>query len=124
MVTLSKRVWIIVATVLAIGVMGGAGAGIAFAVGGAGDQPLTGSVLTKCTAAALAANPGGTVTETEIGDDGAAYSVEIQLSDGSEVEVNLDESCQVIGQEPDNDDDSGDDDSNDDGSSDDGSSDD
>ena len=88
-------------------------------VGGAGDQPLTGSVLTKCTAAALAANPGGTVTETEIGDDGAAYSVEIQLSDGSEVEVNLDESCQVIGQEPDNDDDSGDDDSNDDGSSDD-----
>lgn len=43
------------------------------------------------------------VTETEIGDDGAAYGVEVRLGDNSEVEVNLDENCQVIGQEADDD---------------------
>ena len=47
--------------------------------------------------------PSGTVTETEVGDDGATYSVEIRLPDGSKVEVNLDENCQVIGQEADDD---------------------
>jgi len=49
------------------------------------------------------ASTGGTVTETEVGDDGAAYGVEVRLGDGSEVEVNLDENCQVIGQEADDD---------------------
>ncbi len=74
------------------------------AVGGDGDdQPITGSALEACTAAALAVNSGGTVTETEVGDDGAAYGVEIRLADGSQVEVNLDENCEVIGQEADDD---------------------
>ncbi len=40
---------------------------------------------------------GGTVIETETGDDGAAYSVEIRLADGAEVEVELDENFDVIG---------------------------
>jgi hypothetical protein len=43
------------------------------------------------------------VTETEVGDDGAAYSVEIQLDDGSPVEVNLDRDINVVGQEADDD---------------------
>ena len=74
------------------------------AVGGDGDdQPITGSALVDCTKAALAVNPGGTVTETEVGDDGAAYGVEIRLADGSQVEVNLDQNCDVIGQEADDD---------------------
>ena len=38
---------------------------------------------------ALEHTGGGTVTESEIGDDGAAYSVEVRLADGSQVEVNL-----------------------------------
>ena len=42
-------------------------------------------------------------TETETGDDGAAYSVEVELADGSQVEVNLDENFDVIGQESDDD---------------------
>ncbi len=46
---------------------------------------------------------GGTVTETETGDDGAVYSVEIELDDGRQVEVNLDENFDVIGQETDDD---------------------
>jgi uncharacterized membrane protein YkoI len=73
--------------------------GIAIAAaGGDDDKPLTGSTLRQATAAALAHTGGGTVTETEVGDDGAAYSVEIRLDDGSEVEVNLDENYDVIGQ--------------------------
>ena len=65
----------------------------------------------------------GTVTETEVGDDGAAYGVEIRLADGSEVEVHLDEDCRVVGEEADDDgpndqDDDGSDDEDDDGSDD------
>jgi hypothetical protein len=43
------------------------------------------------------------VLETEAGDDGAAYGVEVRLADGRQVEVNLDESFRVVGQEPDED---------------------
>ncbi len=46
---------------------------------------------------------GGTVVETEAGDDGAAYGVEIRLADGSMVEVQLDESFAVTGSEGDDD---------------------
>ena len=43
------------------------------------------------------------MTETETGDDGAAYSVEVRMADGSQVEVNLDENFNVIGQATDDD---------------------
>jgi len=79
-------------------------AGIAVAGGtGDDDKPLTGSNLQRATAAALAHTGGGTVTETEIGDDGAAYGVEVRLEDGRQVEVNLNQSFEVIGQESDDD---------------------
>ena len=67
------------------------------------DTPLAGSDLDRAVAAALEHTGGGEVTETEIGDDGAAYGVEIRLPDGSQVEVNLDESFAVIGSEADDD---------------------
>ena len=67
------------------------------------DKPITGPALDRATAAALAHTGGGTVTETEIGDDGAAYGVEIRLDDGSQVEVNLDADFKVISQEVDDD---------------------
>jgi uncharacterized membrane protein YkoI len=79
------------------------GAGVAVATGGDDDTPLTGTSLEKATSAALAETGGGTVTETEVGDDGAAYSVEVRLDDGTQVEVNLDENFDVIGQENDDD---------------------
>jgi uncharacterized membrane protein YkoI len=88
----------------AVVVLGAVTAGIAIgAAGGDDDRPLTGSVLERATEAALAHTGGGTVTETEIGDDGAAYGVEVRLDDGSQVEVNLDDSFEVIGQEADED---------------------
>jgi uncharacterized membrane protein YkoI len=91
---------------MAISVLAGSGealATVAEAAGGDDDRPISGEARDKCIAAALAEHPGGTVTETEADDDGAAYEVEVRLEDGSQVEVNLNRDCQVIGQEADDD---------------------
>jgi uncharacterized membrane protein YkoI len=82
-----------------------AGGGAAWATGATGDddQPLTGSALERATSAALAHTGGGTVVETEAGDDGAAYGVEVRLADGRVVEVALDESFTVVGSAADED---------------------
>jgi uncharacterized membrane protein YkoI len=78
------------------------------------DRPITPPALEQATKAALDYTGGGTVTETEVGDDGAAYGVEVRLDDGRQVEVNLDANFNVIGKEADddgpNDQDSADDD--------------
>jgi hypothetical protein len=93
---------LVLITVLLFAVAG-LSTGIAIAAGGGDEAPLTGSALEKATAAALERTGGGTVIETEAGDDGAAYGVEIRLDDGSVVEVNLDENFNVIGDEADDD---------------------
>jgi uncharacterized membrane protein YkoI len=85
---------------LAVAMAGGIAAA---AAGGDTDEALTGATRDRAVAAALAATGGGTVLETEAGDDGAAYGVEVRLADGRQVEVNLDESFRVVGQEPDED---------------------
>ena len=85
---------------LAVAMAGGVAAA---AAGGDSDQELTGATRDRAVAAALAATGGGTVLETEAGDDGAAYGVEVRLADGRQVEVNLDESFRVVGQEADED---------------------
>jgi uncharacterized membrane protein YkoI len=78
-------------------------AGLAIAASSGGEEPLTGATLEKATDAALAHTGGGTVVESETGDDGAAYSVEVQLADGRQVEVNLNADFEVIGSEADDD---------------------
>ena len=85
---------------LAVAMAGGIAAA---AAGGDTDQELRGATRDRAVAAALAATGGGTVLETEAGDDGAAYGVEVRLADGRQVEVNLDQSFKVIGQEADED---------------------
>jgi uncharacterized membrane protein YkoI len=97
----TKKIAVLAVLVLAVGAVS---AGFAIAAGGGDDdRPLTGTSLERATDAALAHTGGGTVVETEIGDDGAAYGVEIRLADGRVVEVELDESFDVIGQENDDD---------------------
>lgn len=99
-----KRIAVIgISVLLVIGVVAGGSTAALTGSGNGDDPPLTGSTLDQATAAALAHTGGGTVIETEAGDDGAAYGVEIALDDGSVVEVNLDESFAVIGQELDDD---------------------
>jgi uncharacterized membrane protein YkoI len=97
---MTRKVALLVALVLAVGAIV---AGIAIAAAGGDEQPLTGAALEKATAAALQNTGGGTVSETEVGDGGAAYEVEVRLADGSQVEVQLDEAFRVIGREADDD---------------------
>jgi hypothetical protein len=95
---MDRRRNLIVGGIVALAVIGG-GTGIAIATGLGDDEPLTGATLEQATAAALEHTGGGTVIESEAGDGGAAYGVEIRLDDGSVVEVALDENFNVIGQE-------------------------
>jgi hypothetical protein len=96
---LTRRTKWIGGGLLALVVIGG-GSGAALATK-ADDKPLTGRTLERATSAALEQTGGGTVTETELGDDGAAFGVEVRLSNGKQVEVNLDDSFEVVGQEVD-----------------------
>ena len=87
-------------------VLAGSAAGLAWANGEAEDgpdAPLAGDALDRATAAALAHTGGGEVIESEVGDDGAAYGVEIRLDDGSVVEITLDDAFHVTGQSTDED---------------------
>ncbi|MGZ8625668.1 MAG: PepSY domain-containing protein [Actinomycetota bacterium] len=88
------------------------GGGIAIAARSDDDEPLLGDHLQRATAAALRHPGGGTVVETEAGDDGAAFSVEVRIESGRVVEVNLNADFDVIGAVAD-DDGAGDEDEND-----------
>jgi hypothetical protein len=90
--------WIVGGAAAVAIVGGGAGVAIANAVGDA-DEPLAGSAPQRASAAALGYTGGGTVIETEAGDGGAAYGVEVRLPDGGVVEVTLDERFHVVGQQ-------------------------
>ena len=88
--------------------------GATWAVAGGSDDDetqtsITGPALEKASAAALEHTGEGRVTETEVGDEESYYEVEVTLDDGSQVDVQLDEDFQVVGDEAD-DDGAGDDD--------------
>ena len=97
----TRKTAVVAALVLAIGAAGG---GAAIAAGGdddATERPITGSALEKAKAAALAHTGSGRVTGTEVGDEESFYEVEVTLADGSQVDVQLDESFDVVGSESD-----------------------
>lgn len=108
-----RRRLLVAVTALAAG--GGASAGIALAAGASDDdKSLRGAALERATDAALAHTGAGTVVETEAGDDGSAYGLEVRLADGRVVEVELDERFRVVGTESDTDGANGEDDDGDD----------
>ena len=83
--------------------IGGAGAAIA-GTGVAEDaleneKPITGPALPQAERAALEHTGQGTVSGTEVGDEESYYEVEVTLDDGSETDVQLDRSFNVVGQE-------------------------
>ena len=59
---------------------------------------------TKASAAALDHTGGGQVTGTEVGDEESYYEVEVTLDDGTQVDVQLDESFAVVSDETDTED--------------------
>ena len=85
----------------------GAGGAVVAASGGdddgneGPDTAITGEALDKASAAALEETGGGRVTETEVGDEESYYEVEVTLDDGTQVDVQLDESFHVVGGERD-----------------------
>jgi len=89
------------------GIIAGLAAGlVASGVGGSAalagaardaDTPITGPARAKAEAAALARTGGGTVTDTEVGDEESYYEVEVRMPDGRQVDVQLDESFAVVG---------------------------
>ena len=82
------------------------GSGVTIAVAQGGDDsepPITGDALARATQAALAQTGGGTVSDTEVGDEDSYYEVEVTLDDGSQVDVQLDDGFQVVGGETDDD---------------------
>ena len=83
----------------AIAALAVGGAAIAGAAGGEGEneQPITGSALDKAKAAALESTGGGSVTETEVGDEESYYEVEVTLDNGNQIDVQLDEGFTVVG---------------------------
>lgn len=89
----------IAAAAVAAIVVGGAGTAIAGASSDddASDTPIQSPALEQAEEAALSETGGGTVTETEIGDEESYYEVEVTLDDGSEVDVQLDRDFSVVG---------------------------
>jgi hypothetical protein len=102
----SKR--IVIPTIAAVAVIG---------VGGvtwssASADELTGTELDRASSAALDAVGEGKVTDTEQGDEEGAYEVEVTKDDGTQVDVHLDESYQVLSQDADDENDDKDGDQN------------
>ena len=79
----------------------GIGAGVAVAQPNDTETPITGDALVEASAAALAFTGGGTVTQTEVGDEESLYEVEVTLGDGSTVDVQLDQNFVVVGNKAD-----------------------
>ena len=97
-----RLLWIAAALLVAAGV-----AGIAIATTQDDDEstPITGEDLSKASAAALQHTGGGTVTDSEIGDEEGYFEVEVTMPDGREIDVHLDQNFNVIGSESDQDED-------------------
>ena len=96
---LNKKIAIGAASVLAAGA---AAAGIAVAGGGDDNEaPIKGSALDKASKVALEETGGGTVTETETGDEESYYEVEVTLDDGTQTDVQVNRDFEVVGSEDD-----------------------
>jgi uncharacterized membrane protein YkoI len=97
-------VTLIAAGVLAVIGLALGGAAIANATMGDDGAALTGVTLQRASTAAVKAAGGGRVTETEHDSEGdATYEVEVTKADGSQVEVRLDGSFNVVSVEGDRD---------------------
>jgi Peptidase propeptide and YPEB domain len=101
----TRRFWLVVSAIVAAVALAIGGVGIAQAVGGDSEAPVTGPAADQAKAAALDAVRGGTVLEIEQqdGDGAGSYEVEVRRPDGSTVEIHLDEQFQQVGSAADDD---------------------
>jgi uncharacterized membrane protein YkoI len=94
---------LIAGAVAGVLIAAGAGAAISSDDDDGTEVPITGIELEMATKAALEHTGGGTVTETEFGDEESLYEVEVRLPDGTSVDVQLDENFDVVEVTPDDD---------------------
>ena len=98
----------VVIGVAAIAALAIGGTAIAGAAGGGDDygtdKAISGPALDHAKAVALEHTGGGQVTGTEVGDEEGAYEVEVKRPDGSQVDVQLDKSFNLVGQKADHED--------------------
>jgi uncharacterized membrane protein YkoI len=90
-----------------VAVLGAGGAAVAVGTSESGDddatqKAITGSALDKAKDAALAHMGGGTVTETEVGDEESYYEVEVTTDEG-QTDVQLDRNFNVVSSDGDSD---------------------
>ncbi len=108
-----RRKWTVAALAVAVvAALGGTALAQSGDLPGFGDDdtPISDPAeLERASQAALEHTGGGEVTDTEVGDEESYYEVEVTLDDGREVDVQLDEEFQVVGDEIDEDDDQDDD---------------
>jgi uncharacterized membrane protein YkoI len=96
---MKRRNLIVIGSALGAAIVAGSVTVVAATAGDDGESsaPITGAALERASAAALAYTGGGRVTETEVGDEESLYEVEVTMPDGSQVDVQLDESFKVVG---------------------------
>jgi len=97
-----KRIALVLASAAALTA---AGVGGAYAIADADDdgpeRAIPTAKLDRAERAALEETGGGTVTETEVGDEESKYEVEVTLDDGTQVDVQLNAAFEVVGTESD-----------------------
>jgi peptidase YpeB-like protein len=92
----SRKYAIVGGSVLAIAA-GGTGAALALGSGDEGDHGATGPQADQATAAALKLYPGGHANAVERdSENGATWEVEVAKSDGSTVDVRLDQNYKLV----------------------------
>jgi uncharacterized membrane protein YkoI len=96
------RVLAVAALVLVLAAVA-AGFAIGASRGDENERAIEGAALARASAAALARTGGGRVTGTEIQDEESYYEVEVTLDDGTQVDVQLDRSFTVVGDETEDD---------------------
>lgn len=94
----NKTKVLLVSGLVTVGLVVGAGAAVASG-GDDADVPITGEALERASAVALEHTGGGEVTETEVGDEESYYEVEVTRDDGRQIDVQLDEAFNVVGDE-------------------------
>ncbi len=70
----------------------------------ANEMSITGDALERASLSALAHTEKGRVTETEVGDEESYYEVEITLESGDQIDVQLNEQFEVVGESVDRED--------------------
>jgi uncharacterized membrane protein YkoI len=95
---------------IAIGVGAIAAAGLAVANASSGEDgpdddgtetAISGDALARASEAALDHTGGGRVTGSEVDDEESYYEIEVTLDNGDQIDVQLDESFNVVGDEND-----------------------